>query len=160
VSSVAILSNQSFHDTHSTLTIERLPLRLLGLTIAVLLAVTTGIFVISTPHAASLGERLASVATLLGHDHAAHSHEREVGAERSSAHDHDSARNDCGDPTSGSHSSGGPECCNMSTCHAVHTLVAPMLHAPCASGVAVPLLCDEQVAGIAPGGLDRPPRTV
>jgi len=158
--STTVLSKRCFHDTQSTLTIERPPLRLLGLTIVVLLAVTAGILVISTPHASSLGERLASVAILLGHDHAAHSHERAVGSEQASAHDHDSARNDCGDPTSGSHSSGGPDCCNMSACHAVHTLVAPMLHAPCASDVAVPLLCDEQVESIPPGGLDRPPRTV
>jgi len=160
VPSVTVLSKQCIHDTHSTLTIERPLLRLLGLTIAVLLAVTAGILVVSTPHAASLGERLASVATLLGHDHAAHSHERVVGSEQASAHAHDSARNDCSDPASGDHSSGGPDCCNMSACHAVHTLTAPMLHVPCASAVAVPLLCDEQVEGIALGGLDKPPRTV
>jgi len=131
----------------------------MGLIIAVLIAVTAGILVISTPHAAASGERLASAATVLGHDHAAHSHEGEVNVEPASAHDHASARNDCGDPTSGDHGSGGTDCCNMGACHAVQALAAPVLQTPYASAAAIVALGDEQVEGIIPGGLDRPPRT-
>lgn len=134
-------------------------MRLLGLIIAVLLAVTAGILVIPTPHAAASGERPAPAATVLGHDHAAHSHEATVDVEYSSAHDHASARNDCGDSTSGDHGSGGTDCCNMGACHAVQALVAPVLHTPCASAAVRAVVGDQQVEGIIPGGLDKPPRT-
>jgi hypothetical protein len=153
------LPKQTYRDTHAILTDGRLPLRLVGLIIAVLLAVTAGILVISTPHAAASGERLASAATVLGHDHAAHSHGGAVDVQPASAHDHASARNDCDDPTSGDHGSGGTDCCNMGACHAVQALAAPVLHVPCASTAVLAVVGDQQVEGIIPGGLDRPPRT-
>jgi hypothetical protein len=132
----------------------------MGLIIAVLLAVTAGILVISTPHAAASGERLPLAATVLGHDHAAHSHEGAVDVEPEPAHDHASARNDCGDPASGDHGAGGADCCNMGACHAVQALATPMLHVSYASAVTIAARGDEQVEGVVPGGLDRPPRTV
>lgn len=153
------LPKQTFRDTHAVLTDGRLPLRLMGLIIAVLLAVTAGILVISTPHAAASGERPVSAATSLGHDHVAHGHEGTVDVEHSSGHDHASAQEDCGDPASGAHRGSGADCCNMGTCHAVQALAAPMLHTPYASAAAIAALGDEQVEGVVPGGLDRPPRT-
>ena len=132
----------------------------MGLIIAVLLAVTAGILVISTPHAAASGERLVSAATILGHDHAAHSHGDTVDVEHSSAHNHASAQEDCGDPASDYQGSGGADCCNMGACHAVQALAASMLQMPYASAVAIAALGDEQVDGVVPGGLERPPRTV
>lgn len=134
-------------------------MRLMGLIIAALLAVTAGILVISTPHAAASGERLVAAATVLGHDHAAHSHEGAVDVEPASAHDHASAQEDCGDPASGAHHGSGADCCNMGACHAVQALAAPMLHAPYASAITIAARGDEQVEGVVPGGLDRPPRT-
>ena len=134
-------------------------MRLMGLIIAVLLAVTVGILVISTPHAAASGERLALAATVLGHDHATHSHEVALDVVQLSAHDHASARNGCGDPASGDHGGGGTDCCNMGACHAVQALTAPVLHMPCASAITIAALGDEQVEGVVPGGLERPPRT-
>ena len=153
------MSKRSFRDTHAVLTDGRLSLRLMGFIIAVLLAVTAGILVIPAPHAAASGERLAPAATVLGHDHAAHSHEATVDVEHSSGHDHASARNDCGDPASDHHGSGGTDCCNMGACHAVQALVAPVLHMPCASAAVRAVVGDQQVEGIIPGGLDKPPRT-
>jgi hypothetical protein len=47
----------------------------------------------------------------------------------------------------------------MGACHAVQALAAPILHVPYASAVAIAALGDQQVEGIIPGGLDRPPRT-
>ncbi|MBJ6127759.1 hypothetical protein [Microvirga splendida] len=153
------LSKQSVRDTHTILTDGRLPLRLMGLIIAVLLAVTAGILVISTPHAAASGEHPASAATILGHDHATHSHGGVADVEPASAHYHASARNDCGDPASGDHGSGGTDCCTMGACHAVQALTAPVLHMPCASAAVLAVVGDQQVEGVIPGGLDRPPRT-
>jgi hypothetical protein len=135
-------------------------LRLMGLIIAVLLAVTAGILVISTPHAAASGDQLAVAATVPGHDAAAHSHGDTVDVEHASAHDHASAQKDCGDPASGAHSGSGADCCGMGACHAVQALAAPMLHTPYASAVALAVAGDDQVGSIVPGGLDRPPRTV
>jgi len=133
----------------------------MGFIISVLLAVTAGILVISTPHAAASGNRLVSAATVLGHDHGAHAHESTADVvEHSSGHDHASAQQDCGDPASGAHRGSGTDCCNMGACHAVQALAAPMLHSPYASAVAIAVLGDEQVDGFVPGGLERPPRTV
>ncbi|MGF9760115.1 hypothetical protein AAII07_33465 [Microvirga sp. 0TCS3.31] len=157
---VTALSKQPFHDTHATLTDGRLPLRLMGLIIAVLLAVTAGILVISTPHAAASGARLAVAVADVGHDHAAHSHGDTVDVGHSSAHDHASARKDCGDPASGAHDGSGADCCGMGACHAVQALAAPMLHTPCTSAAVLAVVRDDQVESFVPGGLDRPPRTV
>ena len=157
---VTALSKQSVRDTHAILTTGVRPLRLMGLIIAVLLAVTAGILVISTPHAATSGERPVPAATVLGNDHATHSHEGALDVEQSSAHDHASARNDCGDPASDHHGTGGTDCCNMGACHAVQALAAPMLHVPYASTITIAARGDEQVEGVVPGGLERPPRTV
>jgi hypothetical protein len=132
----------------------------MGLIIAVLLAVTAGILVISTPHAPASGERPALTANVPGHDHAAHAHEGAADVEPASAHGHASARNDCGDPASGDHGNGGTDCCNMGACHAVQALATPMLHVPYASAITIAARGDEQVEGVVPGGLDRPPRTV
>lgn len=132
----------------------------MGLIIAVLLAVTAGILVISTPHGAAMGDQLGIAVTIPGHDHAAHSHDGTVDVEHSSGHAHASARNDCGDPASGDHGSGGTDCCTMGACHAVQALAAPMLHTPCVSAVVLSVVGDEQVDGVVLGGLDRPPRTV
>lgn len=132
----------------------------MGLIIAVLLAVTAGILVISTPHAAASGERLAEAVTVPAHDHAAHSHGDTVDVEDASAHDHASAQGECGDPASGAHGGTGADCCSMGACHAVQALAAPMIHMPCASAVVLAVAGDEQVEGIAPGGFDKPPRTV
>jgi hypothetical protein len=132
----------------------------MGLIIAVLLAVTAGILVISSPHAAASGERPVSASAILGHDHGAHAHEGTVDVEQSSGHDHASAQEDCGDPASGAHRGSGADCCNMGACHAVQALAAPMLHVPYASAVAIVERGDEQVEGVVPGGLERPPRTV
>jgi hypothetical protein len=126
----------------------------MGLIIAVLLAVTAGILVISTPHAAATGNRLA-LAAIDGH---AHGHASTGHEDRSSVHDHVSAQEDCGDPASGTHS-GGAHCCGMSACHAVQAIATPVLHSPCTSAVVITVQGDEQVDGVIPGSLDRPPRT-
>ena len=158
--SAASLSKQPVHDTHAVLTDGRLTLRLMGLIIAVLLAVTAGILVISTPHAVGSGDRLAVAVTVLKHNHAAHSHGDVVDAVPASAHDHASAQEDCGDPVPGAHRGSGTDCCNMGACHAVQALAAPILHSPCVSAVVLSMVGDKQVEGVVPSGLDRPPRTV
>jgi hypothetical protein len=135
-------------------------LRLMGLIIAVLLAVTAGIFVISAPHAAASGGQLA-LATVVGeHVHGTHSHEGTVHDDHSSVQDLAEVRNDCGDPASEHHGSGGADCCTMGACHAVQAIAAPMLQMPYASAAAIAAVGDEQVEGVVPGGLERPPRTV
>lgn len=131
----------------------------MGLIIAFLLAVTAGILVISTPHEAASGGRLALAATVTGHDHGAHAREGTVDVEPSSTHAHASAQEDCGDPASGSHRGSGADCCTMGACHAVQVLAAPMLHTPPTSSVAIAMFGNEQVDGNIPGGLDKPPRT-
>ncbi|MFC4172870.1 hypothetical protein ACFOYU_12460 [Microvirga sp. GCM10011540] len=133
-------------------------MRLMGLIIAVLLAVTAGILSVSTPHAAASGDRVAPAASVDGygaHDHAGTVHHH---AEASPAGDRVSTRGDCGDPSSGTH--GGSDCCSMGACHAVRSLVAPTIQSPCVSAAAIAVIGDEQVEGIVPGGLDRPPRSI
>ena len=135
-------------------------MRLMGLIIAVLLAVTAGILVISAPHAAASGAQPALATAVGEHVHGAHSHEDTVHDAHASVEDLAEVRNDCGDPASQHHGSGGSDCCNMGACHAVQALAAPMLQTPYASAAAIAALGDEQVEGVIPSGLDRPPRTV
>ena len=135
-------------------------MRLTGLIIAVLLAVTAGIFVISTPHTAASGERLTSAEILLDQVLEAHSHEGAVEGDQSSAHDHASAQKDCGDPASGAHGGDGVACCSMGACHAIQSIATPMVQLRRASAVVLAIVGDEQVEGVITGGLDRPPRTV
>jgi hypothetical protein len=132
-------------------------LRLMSLIIAVLLAVTAGILVISTPHAAATGDRLTLASVLRDHVHADTTHADDV---QSPEHDHASTGKDCGDPASGSHGTGGMACCGMGACHAVQALAAPMLHSPFASAIVLAVASDEQVRSLVPGGLDKPPRTI
>lgn len=157
---VTALSNQSVRDTHATLTDGRLPLRLMGLVIAVLLAVTAGILVISTPHAAASDGQAVLAAAVGEHVHGADSHQDTVHEDHSSVQDLAAVQNDCGDPASEHHASRGTDCCTMGACHAVQTLAAPMLHTPYASAAAIAARGDKQVEGVIPGGLERPPRTV
>jgi hypothetical protein len=133
----------------------------MGFIIAVLLAITAGILVISTPHAAAPGGQIALVAAVDGHIHAAHSHEATVRDGESMGHDHASTwKEGCGGSSQGTHSSGGTDCCNMSACHAFEAVAAFLLHTSCAPGVVVAAVGDEQVEGVFLEGLDRPPRTV
>jgi hypothetical protein len=135
-------------------------LRLIGLIIAALLAVAAGVLVISAPQAVASGSRILLSSAVGGQAHGSHVHadaDHEHGVQ---SHDHASARKDCGDPASGTHGGAGADCCNMGACHAVQALAAPMLHTPCTSAAVIAFTGDEQVAGITPGGLDRPPRTV
>jgi hypothetical protein len=132
----------------------------MGFIIAVLLAVTAGILVISAPHAAASGGQPALATAVGEHVHEAHSHQDMVHEDHSSVQDLAEVRNDCGDPASQHHGSGGVDCCNMGACHAFQALAAPMLQTPYASAAAIAALGDEQVEGIVPGGLERPPRTV
>jgi hypothetical protein len=132
----------------------------MGLIIAVLLAVTAGILVVSAPDAAAMDDRLTLASVFGEHvheDHADMAHAHDV---QSPGHDHASAGKDCGDPASGSHGGGGMDCCGMGACHAVQALAAPMLHVPCASAIALAVAGDEQVESVVPGGPDRPPRTI
>jgi hypothetical protein len=135
-------------------------LRLVGLIIAVLLAVTAGILVISAPHAAASGVQLALATAVGEHVDGTHSHEGTVHDDHSSVQDLAEVRNDCGDPASQHHGSGGTDCCNMGACHAFQALAAPILQTPYASAAVIAALGDEQVDGVVPGGLERPPRTV
>ena len=135
-------------------------MRLTGLIIAVLLAVTAGIFLISTPHAAESGDRLTLAESIAGHVIGAHSHEGAVERDQTSAHDHASAQKDCDDPASGTHGGDGAACCNMGACHAVQAIAAPTVQMRGASAVVLAMVGDEQVEGVITGGLDRPPRTV
>ena len=134
----------------------------MGLIIAVLLAVTAGILVISAPDAAAMGDRLTLASVPREHVHEDHVHADTAHTHdvQSSRHDHAFAGVGCGDPASGSHGTGGMDCCGMGACHAVQALAAPMLHSPCASAVVLAVAGDEQVRSLVPGGLDRPPRTI
>ncbi|PVE25706.1 hypothetical protein DC522_05170 [Microvirga sp. KLBC 81] len=134
----------------------------MGLIIAVLLAVTAGILVISTPHAATTGDELALAPAFEEHAREGYMHPDSAHGHnvQSPGHDHASAEEDCGDPASGTHGKGGMDCCGTGACHAVQALAAPMLHAPCASAVVLALFGDEQVESLVPEGLDRPPRTI
>lgn len=133
-------------------------MRLTGLIIAVLLAITAGIFTISTPHAAAPRLQTAFFASVDGHGN--HTHPGMDLVHESQSHDHAAAQADCEDPVSGSHKEPGADCCSMGACHAVQILAAPMLLSPFGSAVSVVIDGGEQVEGIIPGGLDRPPRTV
>jgi hypothetical protein len=134
----------------------------MGLIIAVLLAVTAGIFVLSAPDPAATGDRLTLASAFGEHVHADHVHADTANADdlQSPGHDHASAGKDCGDPASGSHGTGGMACCGMGACHAVQSLAAPMLHSPFASAIVLAVASDEQVRSLVPGGLDKPPRTI
>lgn len=154
------LPKQTFRDTHAILTDGRVPLRLMGLIIAVLLAVTAGILVISTPQTAASAAQVALATAVDEHVQGTHSNEGTPHDHQSSAKDLAAVQNDCGDPASGDHGGGGTECCNMGACHAVQAIAAPLLHVPYASAATVAMLGDEQVEGVVPGGLERPPRTV
>ena len=124
-------------------------MRPMGPIIAVLLAITMAIFPISMPRAAVLG----------GHGHAAtldasHSHD-----EASVPHHH-GASVTCGAHGSSHHDAGSPGCCGMTVCHAFQVSAAPDVLSPIVRTTSVAVSQDEQVEGVTPGGLDRPPRTV
>ncbi|MFC4173272.1 hypothetical protein ACFOYU_14585 [Microvirga sp. GCM10011540] len=137
-------------------------MRLIGLIIAALLALAAGILVMSVPQAVASGGRILLSSAVDGHVHGSDVHvdaDHEHGVQ-APAHDHASAPKDCGDPASGTHGKAGADCCGMGACHAVQALAAPMLHTPCTSAAAIALTRDDQVAGVAPDSLDRPPRTL
>jgi hypothetical protein len=139
----------SLSVTHIGTDLGSLLLRLMGPLIAVLLAVTMAIFPISIPRAAALS----------GHGHAAefgtHTHD-EAGISR----DHESPA-PCGDHHgSGKHDVGSPGCCGMGVCHAFQVSAAPDLLSPQVTAASIVLSADEQVRGVTPGSLDRPPRTI
>lgn len=130
----------------------------MGLIIAMLLAITAGIITISMPRAAASEVQTALSASVDGPGD--HAHPGADLVHEGQSHDHASAQADCDDPVSGSHNGPGGDCCNMGACHAVQILAAPMIHSPFGSAVSITMDGDEQVEGIVPGGLDRPPRTV
>ncbi|MFC4171584.1 hypothetical protein ACFOYU_05875 [Microvirga sp. GCM10011540] len=137
-------------------------MRLIGLIIAALLVVAAGVLVISAPQAvASGGQIIQLFATDTdAHGSQVHAEMDHAHGVRSAALDHHaSTQEDCGDPASGNHGRAGADCCGMGACHAVQALAAPTLHSPSTSAAIIVLVGDEQVAGITPGGLDRPPRT-
>lgn len=135
-------------------------MRLTGLIIAALLAIVAGIITISPPHAAAPRGHHAISASVDGQgDHMHASAEMGHGGQ-SVSHDHASTQTDCDPPVSGSHKGPGTDCCNMGACHAVQVFATPMIHSPFGAAIAIAMEGDEQVEGIVPGGLDRPPRTV
>jgi hypothetical protein len=123
-------------------------LRLMGPIIAVLLAITMAIFPISMPRAAAPGVH-GHALTLETHTH--------DGVGLSCDH---GASVTCGDHESANHDADSPSCCGMTVCHAFQISAAPDVLTPCMRVTSVSVSGDEQVGGITPGGLDRPPRTV
>lgn len=154
------LSNLQFRATYTSPVNGKPSLRLFSLVIAVLLAVIAGLILTPALQATAWRGSDAPIVLENAHGHSSHMHRgTQHGHENtSSSYDRASIAGDCGDPASGIHG-GGADCCSMGSCHAVQAIAALMLHTPCASTIVMTVLGDEQVEGIAPGGLDRPPRT-
>lgn len=131
-------------------------MRLAGAIVIALLATIMVILPISVPSAAaSTGHAHHGVSAGHGHGGGQHGETAEAPA---TCHD-DSVGVGCGEHAGGSHGQ-GDACCGGVSCHSVQASAAPDVSSPVASAIPLVILGDEQVAGIVPGRLDRPPRTV
>jgi len=155
------LSEPHFRDTEPILTNgSDSPLRLLGTIVAALLAITMAIFPVGMPQAAaSTGHSHAALAA--GHSHAGGSAPHHDEAAGLQAVCHSSAvQSDCDRNPADPHDHGDANCCGGLGCHSFQVSSAPIISSPITSRILIAVAGDEQVSGIAPGRLDRPPRTM
>lgn len=116
--------------------------------IAVLLAITMAIFPIAMPRAAASADHRSTVTLDTHHSHG----EADVSCARASV--------TCGDHEGDGHEASGSGCCGMSVCHAFQVSAAPAILCRHVTMTSVTVARDEQVGGVTPGGLDKPPRTI
>ena len=133
-------------------------MRLMGIIIVALLAITMAIFPISMPQAAASMGPEHPVTADIGYAHATFDGVHEHAAVMASCDD--VVASGCSDHDPGPHDPAGPNCCGMGMCHAFQLSVTPILNSPALSFAPVAIAGDEQVASAVSGRIDRPPRTV